>query len=93
MIRKAEMKYLQVTGHTKNQRNTEIRRTLHIATLNAKSHEQYVTAFIKIQDYHTPKHTGCSLCRLIRLLSTWCRAAAFFSASGAALSQEIPTAK
>jgi hypothetical protein len=25
------------------------------------------------------------------LLSTWCRVAAFFSASGAALSQEIPT--
>jgi hypothetical protein len=27
--------------------------------------------------------------RLIRLLSTWCRAAAFFSANGAALSQEM----
>jgi hypothetical protein len=27
------------------------------------------------------------------LLSTWCRAAAFFSASGAALSQEVPTVK
>jgi hypothetical protein len=26
-------------------------------------------------------------------LSTWCRAAAFFSASGAALSQEIPMVK
>jgi hypothetical protein len=25
------------------------------------------------------------------LLSTWCRAAAFFSANGAALSQEVPT--
>jgi hypothetical protein len=35
----------------------------------------------------------CSLCRLIRLLSTWCRAAAFFSASGATLSQEVPTVK
>jgi hypothetical protein len=35
----------------------------------------------------------CSLCRLIRLLSTWCRAAAFFSASAAALSQEVPTVK
>jgi hypothetical protein len=34
-----------------------------------------------------------SLCRLIRLLSTWRRAAAFFSASGAALSQEVPTVK
>jgi hypothetical protein len=31
--------------------------------------------------------------RRIRLLSTWCRAAAFFSASGAALSQEVPTVK
>jgi hypothetical protein len=28
---------------------------------------------------------------LARLLSTWCRAAAFFSASGAAFSQEVPT--
>jgi hypothetical protein len=37
--------------------------------------------------------TQCSLCRLIRLLSTWCRAAAFFSASGATLSQEVPTVK
>jgi hypothetical protein len=37
--------------------------------------------------------TRCSMCRLIRLLSTWCRAAAFFSASGAALSQEVPTVK
>jgi hypothetical protein len=35
-------------------------------------------------------NTRCSLCTL---LSTWCRAAAFFSASGAALSQEIPTLK
>jgi hypothetical protein len=34
-----------------------------------------------------------SLCRLIRLLSMWCPVAAFFSASGAALSQEIPTVK
>jgi hypothetical protein len=32
--------------------------------------------------------TECSLCRL---LSTRCRAAAIFSASGAALSQEVPT--
>jgi hypothetical protein len=39
------------------------------------------------------QYTRCSLCRLIRFLSTWCRAAAFFSASGAALSQEIPTVK
>jgi hypothetical protein len=31
--------------------------------------------------------------RLIRLLSTCCRKAAFFSASGAALSQEVPTLK
>jgi hypothetical protein len=29
----------------------------------------------------------------IRHLGTWCRAAAFFSASGAALLQEIPTVK
>jgi hypothetical protein len=27
------------------------------------------------------------------LLSTWCREAEFFSASGAALSQEVPTVK
>jgi hypothetical protein len=39
------------------------------------------------------QYTWCSLCRIIRLLSTWCRAAAFFSASAAALSQEIPTVK
>jgi hypothetical protein len=38
-------------------------------------------------------YTRCSLCRLIRLLSTWCRAAAFFSAIGAALSEEDPTVK
>jgi hypothetical protein len=38
-------------------------------------------------------YTWCSLCRLIRLLSTWCRVAAFFSASGAALSQEVPAVK
>jgi hypothetical protein len=31
--------------------------------------------------------------RLMRLLSTWCRAVAFFSASGSALSQEVPTVK
>jgi hypothetical protein len=31
--------------------------------------------------------TRCSLCRLIKFLSMWCRVAAFFSASGAALSQ------
>jgi hypothetical protein len=35
--------------------------------------------------------TRCSLCRLIRLLSMWCRASAFLSASGTALSQEVPT--
>jgi hypothetical protein len=39
------------------------------------------------------QYTRCSLCRLIRLLSTWCRAAAFFLASDAALSHEIPTVK
>jgi hypothetical protein len=39
------------------------------------------------------QYTWCSLRRLIRLLSTCCRTAAFFTASGAALSQEIPTAK
>jgi hypothetical protein len=33
------------------------------------------------------------LCRIIRLLSTWCHAAAFFSASDAALSQENPKVK
>jgi hypothetical protein len=31
--------------------------------------------------------------RLIRILSMWCREAAFFSASGAALSHEVPTVK
>jgi hypothetical protein len=36
-------------------------------------------------------YTRCSLWKLIRLLSTWCHAAEFFSASGAALSQEVPT--
>jgi hypothetical protein len=40
---------------------------------------------------HVIVYTRCSLCRLIRLLSTWCRAAAFFSTSGPALSQEVPT--
>jgi hypothetical protein len=39
------------------------------------------------------QYARCSLCRLIRLLSTWCRAEAFFSASGAAISQEIPMVK
>jgi hypothetical protein len=39
------------------------------------------------------QYTRFSLCRLITILSTWCRAAAFFSASGAALSQEVPTVK
>jgi hypothetical protein len=39
------------------------------------------------------QYTRRSLCGLIRLLSTWCRAAEFFSASGTALSLEIPTAK
>jgi hypothetical protein len=38
-------------------------------------------------------YTRCSLCRLIRLLSTWCRAAEFLSASGAALSQEVADGK
>jgi hypothetical protein len=38
-------------------------------------------------------YTRYSLCRLIRLFSTWCRAAAFFSARGAALSKEVPTVK
>jgi hypothetical protein len=42
---------------------------------------------------------SCATCRekcrrrLIRLRSTWSRATAFFSASGAALSQEVPTVK
>jgi hypothetical protein len=35
----------------------------------------------------------CSLCRLIILLSSWCRAAVFFSASGAAVSQVVLTVK
>jgi hypothetical protein len=35
------------------------------------------------------KWRSSSLCRLIRLLSTWCHAMAFFSASGATLSQEV----
>jgi hypothetical protein len=30
---------------------------------------------------HYAEYIGCSLCRLIRLLSMWCRAAAFFSSS------------
>jgi hypothetical protein len=38
-------------------------------------------------------YTRCSLCRFIRLLSTWCRTAAFFSESVAALSQEVPNDK
>jgi hypothetical protein len=38
-------------------------------------------------------YTRCSLCRLVSLLGTRCRAAEFFSASGAALSQEVPTVK
>jgi hypothetical protein len=43
--------------------------------------------------------TSCATCRekrrrrLIRLLSTRCRAATFFSACSAALSQEVPTVK
>jgi hypothetical protein len=40
-----------------------------------------------------PGTTRCPLCRLIRLLSTGCSVRAFFSASGAALSQEVPTLK
>jgi hypothetical protein len=35
----------------------------------------------------------CSLCMLIRLLSTWCRTAALLSASDAALTQEVPMVK
>jgi hypothetical protein len=62
------------------------------------------TMFIA-QAYRTPQYvvprggifslfyTACLSCRLIRLLSTWCHAAEFFSASGAALSQEVPTVK
>jgi hypothetical protein len=58
-----------------------------------------------VQAYHTSQYvvprggiflfqyTRSSLYRLIRLLSTWCRAAEFFSATGAALSQEIPAVK
>jgi hypothetical protein len=38
---------------------------------------------ITVQAYQTSK----------KLLSTWCRAAAFFSASGAALSQEVADGK
>jgi hypothetical protein len=38
-------------------------------------------------------YTWCSLRRLIRLLSTWCRMAAFFSVSGTALSLEVRTVK
>jgi hypothetical protein len=38
-------------------------------------------------------YTQWSLCRLMRFFSTWCRAAEFFSASGASLSQEVPTIK
>jgi hypothetical protein len=39
------------------------------------------------------QYTRCSLFRLIRLLSRWCRTTGYFSASGASLSQEIPTVK
>jgi hypothetical protein len=37
-------------------------------------------------------YTRCSVCKLFRL-SMWCRAAALLSASGAALSHEVPTVK
>jgi hypothetical protein len=65
----------------------------------------YIYRLFIVQAYQTSQHvvwhggiflvqyTRCSLCRLIRLLSTLCRAAPFFSASDAALSQEIPTVK
>jgi hypothetical protein len=68
-----------------------------------------------VWNIHHTSYIRCSLCKLIRLLNTWCRAAAFFSssihgvhcaglsdfslraaffsASGAALSQEISTVK
>jgi hypothetical protein len=39
------------------------------------------------------QYTRCSFCRFIRLLSMWCCAVAFFSAGGAALSQEITMVK
>jgi hypothetical protein len=39
------------------------------------------------------QYTRCSLCRLIRLLSTWCRAATFFSASGASTLAESSDGK
>jgi hypothetical protein len=45
------------------------------------------------QQFSKSNNTRCSLYRLIGLPSTWCRAAAFFSASGAALSQEVPMVK
>jgi hypothetical protein len=60
------------------------------ATARKLQHSPSVRQTI-LQEYI--QSTRCSLCRLIRVLSTWCRAAAFFSASGAALSQEVPTVK
>jgi hypothetical protein len=60
----------------------------------------FIVQAYQISQYVVPRggiipliYTPCSSCRLIRLLSTWCRAAAFFSASGAALSQEVAMVK
>jgi hypothetical protein len=54
--------------------------------------------FIIPDDGQSPKLSDsqdkrCSLCSLIGLLNTWYRAVTFFSASDAALSQEVPMVK
>jgi hypothetical protein len=51
----------------------------------------YCTFLLKIKRVYGNIYTGCSERRLLRLLTMSCRVAAFFSASGAALSQEVPT--
>jgi hypothetical protein len=52
-----------------------------------------LSTWYRVATFFLVQYTRCSLCRFIRLHSKWCRAAAFLSASGAALSQKIPTVK
>jgi hypothetical protein len=87
----AHFKYLGTTVTNENLMQEEIKRRLNSG--NACYHSvqnllpsRLLSKVVKIGIYKTLR-----LCRLIRLLSTWCRAAAFFLESGAALSQEIPT--
>jgi hypothetical protein len=91
----AHFKYLGTTATNENLMGEEIKRRLNTGNACYHSVQNILSScllskIVKIGIYRT---IGRSLCMLIKLPSTWCRAATFFIASGASLWQEIPTVK